>query len=103
MRNPIPVKARQPIPLSEVTASDIKEAIRLFNRFGREKFLELYGYKPSHTFRLKVGKRLYDSKAIIGVAAGLEASDFSGGTSRLLPVCRRCGYQLFNVKTGEEY
>lgn len=96
------IKSRQPIPLSAVTAMDIREAIRLFEKFGRDRFLELYGYKPSHTYRIRVGKRLYDSKAIIGVAAGQDAADFSGGPSRLLPVCKRCGFTLLNVKTGEE-
>lgn len=96
------IKSRQPIPLRAVTALDIREAIKLYDKFGRERFLELYGYQPSHTYRIRVGKQLYDSKAIIGVAAGLDATEFSGGPARLLPVCRRCGFTLFNVKTGED-
>jgi 5-methylcytosine-specific restriction protein A len=96
-------RSRLPIPLSEVTADDIHESLKLYSRFGRDRFLKIYGYKPSHTFKIRIGKKLYDSKAIIGVAAGLEAGDFSGGKARLLPICRRCGYTLMNVKTGEFY
>jgi hypothetical protein len=89
--------------LKDITRKQILGAINIHKGMGREGFLAHFGFKPSHTFKLRYKGTDYDSKAIIGVAAGLAADEFSGGTSRLLPVCRRCEFQLVNVKTGEEY
>jgi hypothetical protein len=58
-----------------------------FERFGRDALLERYGFGPAVSYFVQVEDRLYDSKALAGVAHGyarpelgaLTAADFSGG------------------------
>jgi len=60
-------------------------AMQEFDLKGRVSFLKTYGYKPSRSYTLRHEGRQYDSKAIAGVAYGLQhgtplkASEFSGG------------------------
>ena len=88
--------------LKTIVKEDALGAMARFDSMGREAFLAEFGYKPSHTYKIRFRRREYDSKAILGVAAGLDAADFSGGVSRLAPVCRRLGLALINKKTGEK-
>lgn len=88
--------------LREVKRSDLILAMAICDAMGRVNFLLHYGYKPSHTYKLRYKDTDYDSKAIVGVAAGRAASEFSGGVSRLRPVLRRCGFDLVNVKAEED-
>lgn len=62
-------------------------AIAEFDALGRERFLEKYGFGEARSYFLIHNGRSYDSKAIVGVAHGLQypekgplrASEFSGG------------------------
>lgn len=60
-----------------------------YDRIGQERFLERHGFGEATKYLLRVDGRLYDSKAIVGVAYGFEhpaegvlsAHEFSGGLS----------------------
>jgi 5-methylcytosine-specific restriction protein A len=65
----------------------VSDAIEEFDRLGREKFLETYGFGKARKYYLVVNGKYYDSKAILGVAhkyqfpakEPLKWSDFNGG------------------------
>lgn len=69
--------------------SAVLAAIKEFDRLGREKFLESYGFAPAREYLLLFEGREYDSKAIAGVAhkyqfpeqGALPSDSFSGGVS----------------------
>ncbi|MGH9244039.1 MAG: hypothetical protein ACRD29_06935 [Acidimicrobiales bacterium] len=60
-----------------------------YDHLGQQRFLDTYGFGEATRYLLRVGDRLYDSKAIVGVAYGyehpgegvLDWHDFSGGVS----------------------
>lgn len=62
-------------------------AVREFESLGRERFLSMYGFGHARTYFLDINGRLYDSKAIVGVAyrhqfpkhGPLKPEEFSGG------------------------
>jgi hypothetical protein len=66
---------------------EILDAIAEFDRLGRDRFLEKYGFDPSRSYWLVHEGKHYDSKAIIGAARGyarpdlgpMTADEFSGG------------------------
>ncbi|MFB8000463.1 hypothetical protein ACFC4G_47985 [Streptomyces sp. NPDC056002] len=53
---------------SEITRAGILWAIAEHDRLGREAFRETYGYRASAAYLLEYEGKLYDSKAIAGVA-----------------------------------
>jgi putative restriction endonuclease len=65
----------------------ILKAIQEFDRLGRDEFLSRYGFGKARSYFLENGGKLYDSKAIVGVAHGyefpqlgpLKAFEFNGG------------------------
>jgi hypothetical protein len=67
--------------------SAVLKAIAEYDDMGREAFLARYGYGPSRSYFLEHEGKIYDSKAIAGVAVGkqfpeegpLKPSEFSGG------------------------
>src|SRR5690348_990864 len=76
------------MPLDDLTSHQaVVDAAAEFDRLGRESFLRKYGYGPARQYFLRFNGRLYDSKAIVGVAYGyqypergpLNRRDFSGG------------------------
>lgn len=78
-----------PMGVSDITdPGAVHAAIAEFERLGRDAFLERYGYHHSRKFLLDLDGKLYDSKAILGVAHGyqfpslgpLTWEDLSGGT-----------------------
>jgi hypothetical protein len=50
----------------------VLKAIDEFDRFGRDAFFATYGYGPSRSYLLEYRGRRYDSKAIAGMAWGLQ-------------------------------
>lgn len=86
-------RVRLDLTHSVVSPSDIKSreailaAAKEFDRIGRDAFLKKYGYGHAKSYFLDIDGRLYDSKAILGVAHGyeypnkgpLKSSDFVGG------------------------
>jgi putative restriction endonuclease len=74
--------------LSDLTSGQaVRSAIAEFNRLGRDNFLSTHGFGRAREYFLEVDGRLYDSKAIVGVAHGyqfpkegtLKSKEFSGG------------------------
>jgi 5-methylcytosine-specific restriction protein A len=80
--------------LKDITREDMLRAITECDELGREAFLSKYGFKPGKRFFIKHNRRTYDSKAIVGVAAGLAPNEFSGGAATIGPVCRRTEFKL---------
>ena len=69
-------------------------AIEEFDQLGRKKFHKKYGFGPATKYQLRYEGKFYDSKAVLGVAHGIQfpqegplrSSDFHGGrptTSKL--------------------
>lgn len=78
---------------------------------GRTYFLEKYGFSKSRDYMLRdvTTGRLYDSKAIVGVAYGyafpgrgpLQAGDFSGGEATVENLLVRLGFEV--VRIGQDW
>jgi 5-methylcytosine-specific restriction enzyme A len=90
------------------SATAVSEAIQECDTLGREPFLKKYGFKHSRVYALRHDGRLYDSKAIAGVAFGkqhgtpLKASEFSGGAATVVPVLTGLGFaDFFSAHPGE--
>jgi hypothetical protein len=84
----------------------VERAIAECDTRGREAFLAHYGFRVSRDFMLRARSgRLYDSKAIVGVAYGyqypergpLHASGFSGGRETVVPTLRRLGFEVVEL------
>jgi MoxR-like ATPase len=76
------------VPIGELTSREaVERALDEFDELGREAFLKRYGYGHAKTWFVERDGKLYDSKAIAGVAVGFEHPDrgpmrndeFSGG------------------------
>jgi 5-methylcytosine-specific restriction enzyme A len=85
--------------LGDLTSRDaVLAALAECDASGRDAFLKQYGYKYSRLYPLKYNGRVYDSKAIVGVAYGkqhgtaLKASEFSGGLATVIPLLKRLGF-----------
>lgn len=71
---------------------------------GRNEFLKKYGYKHSRLYPLHHNGKLYDSKAVAGVAYGkqhgtaLKAKEFSGGAATVIPALDRLGFPVIEAK-----
>lgn len=81
-----------------------------YDRLGRTYFLEKHGFSKSRDYMLRdVRGRLYDSKAIVGVAYGyafpdrgpLRASQFSGGEATVESLLARLGFEV--VRVGRDW
>ncbi|MER7348849.1 HNH endonuclease [Streptomyces aurantiacus] len=88
--------------LSSSTA--VEAAIAEFDSMGGVAFRSLYGFGPSTQYYVSHGDRLYDAKAIAGVAYGyqhpshgtLPREEFSGGESGANPVLRALGFAVLD-------
>ena len=96
---------------TDVTRESVLKAIAEFDRLGRKAFLAKYGYGPALTYRLRHERRLYDPKAILGVAYGLEHDcpplrpwEFSGGAEHCARLLARLGFAVLHqgVRLTEE-
>jgi len=79
------------------TRADVLGAITRCDELGVDRFLAAYGYSPSKRYVLRHAGRSYPSKAIVGVASGLRAAEFSGGAAH---TCRVLGRLGFTIRTG---
>ncbi|MBI5247376.1 MAG: HNH endonuclease [Elusimicrobia bacterium] len=85
----------------------VLQAIAECRRLGVEKFLEKYGFGPATTYHLFFEGSYFDSKAIVGVAYGIEhgrplgAGDFSGGLQTVVPKLKELGFQVVADKVKE--
>ena len=89
--------------LGELTsAAAVREAIREYDQIGRGPFLKKYGFRPARAYFLSENGKLYDSKAIAGVAYGIQHPerghltwrDFVGGDSTVRPKLESLGFKV---------
>jgi hypothetical protein len=87
--------------LAELTdPTAVSGALDEFDRLGRDAFLRKYGFSRSRNYFVERNGSLYDSKAIAGVAYGIEHSDrgplrpeeFSGGDATVRPKLEELGF-----------
>jgi hypothetical protein len=80
----------------------VLRAVAMFDDMGRDALLAQFGFGPSRRYLLVYQGRQYDSKAIVGVAHGLEFPDlgplrrggFSGGLTGAAGKLHRLGFQV---------
>lgn len=88
--------------LSDIDRAAVLRAIEVFDLLGRDAFLQQHGFGRSRSYFLQHGGRLYDSKAIVGVAHGylgddqgpLPATQFSGGEATVAQTLRGLGFEV---------
>ncbi|MEU3554679.1 hypothetical protein [Streptomyces fragilis] len=88
--------------LADITRTAVEQAIREYDRLGRDAFLEHHGFGRSRQYLLVHEGRDYDSKAILGVAHGflagrdpLAPGEFSGGVNgHTVDHLRRLGFEV---------
>lgn len=96
------------MPLTLLTNRDaVVKAMREFDRRGRDAFLKRHGYGRAKYWFVSHEDRLYDSKAIAGVAAGIQskanpllASDFSGGEATVVRRLRGMKFDVIDIREG---
>jgi Domain of unknown function (DUF3883) len=91
------------MPLVHITSREvILAAVEEFNSLGREGFLAKYKFGRARAYYLKIEEAYYDSKAILGVAHGIEhpnlgtltAGDFSGGENTVAKKLESLGFTV---------
>lgn len=88
------------VGMSLMSRDAVLAALAECDALGRETFLKRYGYGYSRRYPLIHNGRVYDSKAIVGVAYGkqhgtpLRAESFSGGLTTVVPTLRRLGFAI---------
>jgi hypothetical protein len=92
--------------LTELTSrTAVLAALREFDERGRELFLTRYGFDHARSYFLEYEGSRYDSKAIAGVAHGIQhphlgplrAADFSGGEATVKKVLEGLGFRVLCV------
>lgn len=97
--------------LSELSSRDaVLTAIQEYDRLGSDAFLKKYGFRPAREYMLEHEGRLYDSKAIVGAAYGVQYPDrgplkseaFSGGQYTVEPTLQRLGFSIVRHSDKED-
>ena len=87
--------------LSDITdPTAMLQAAREVDALGREAFLAQYGFGKAREYFLVLGRKRYDSKAIMGAAHGyqfpekglLHAADFCGGDATVKTKLEQLGF-----------
>ncbi len=87
--------------LKDITSREaVLRAVGEFDQLGRKAFLEKYGFGIAKKYYLDLDGRLYDSKAIVGVAhkyqfpngRPLKAEEFLGGKWTVKPKLEELGF-----------
>jgi 5-methylcytosine-specific restriction enzyme A len=93
--------------LRDLTQREVLQAVAEYDRIGRDRFLEGYGFRPARSYLLVVDGKTYDSKAIVGAAHGyladlepLAPSDFSGGAATVGRVLTSLGFEVSQAGPG---
>ena len=87
----------------------ILKAIAEYDKLGAESFLSKYGFGPAKRYLLLHNGNHYDSKAIAGVAYGIQfgrsltASDFSGGIKTVVPKLKSLGFEVVADQIVERF
>lgn len=92
-----------PMALTDITASEVLRAIEECDSLGREEFRHKHGFGEARRYLLSHNGRLYDSKAIVGVAHGylpgqerLTAAGLSGGAGHAVRILRNLGFTVLD-------
>ena len=94
--------------LSDIRSKQpVFDAIAEFNRLGRDRFLEKYGFGHARSYLLVHKGQKYDSKAIVGVAHGyarpdlgpLKADEFSGGEATVKQKLKELKFRVIRQET----
>lgn len=89
--------------IAELTSADaVRQAVAEFDQLGREAFLAKYRFGPARRYFLKLDGSLYDSKAIVGAAHGMQHPDlgplsadgFSGGDATVKTKLEELGFSV---------
>lgn len=88
-----------------ISRESVLRAIDEFDRTGRDAFLRRYGFHRARKYLIDHRGRLYDSKAIYGVAhrfeyagAGpLSSNKFSGGKDHICPKLEQLGFRIIDL------
>jgi 5-methylcytosine-specific restriction enzyme A len=87
--------------LPDITHESVLLAIKEYDAVGREAFLTKHGFGKARGYLLRRDGKLYDSKAIAGVAHGylagqhaLSSKDFSGGEQTVKKVLTDLGFDV---------
>jgi hypothetical protein len=93
--------------LSRLTSAEsVHQACKEFDVLGRSVFLSKYGFGKAETYYLELDGRYYDSKAIVGVAFGLQfpnegvlsSREFYGGLTGAVKTLRKLGFKVTEGK-----
>ncbi|WP_433314985.1 HNH endonuclease [Micromonospora chersina] len=98
--------------LADITRTGILAAIAEFDRVGRDEFLRSTGFQRARDYYLELNGLLYDSKAVVRYAHGVDTgtplgpSDFSGGDKTVAARLRQLGFTVRQFRrfdwTGDE-
>lgn len=89
--------------IADLTSTDaVLKAVAEYDSLGQQAFLTKYGYGPARSYFLRYSGRLYDSKAVVGVALGyqfpargpLRADEFSGGERTVKRKLEELGFEV---------
>ncbi|MGW5689615.1 HNH endonuclease [Streptomyces asiaticus] len=82
--------------MTDITRREVEQAMAEFDRLGRDRFLQRYGFRRAVRYLLSHDGKLYDSKAIVGAAHGflpgqqpLTWKQLSGGAKHAAGLLRR--------------
>lgn len=89
-------------PLQISNPESVLKAIQEFDQLGRDGFLARYGFGRAKSYYIFHNGRVYDSKAIAGVASGFESAtgtplantQFSGGEYQVAKLMRKLGFTI---------
>ena len=84
----------------------VRLALEEFIRLGRDRFLKEHGFRRAKVYFLKYEGKLFDSKAVVGVAHGyqfpqkgpLHAVQFSGGDATVKQKLEELGFDVEKAK-----
>ena len=92
------------------TTGSVRRAVAEYDRLGRDRFLDTYGFGTSRRYFLRLDGKLYESKAIVGVAYGYEHPDeglltsaqFTGGVgpSGAATQLQQLGFEIVDRPVG---
>ncbi len=96
---------------SLTSAAAVNAAMDEYDELGRDAFLSKYGFSAGRDYFVARDGRLYDSKAIAGVAFGkqhadrgpLKPADFSGGAATVKAKLESLGFEVVGGQTGESF
>ena len=83
---------------ANLTREHVLSAIDECDSIGEAAFLKRHGYGRSTRYQLRHQGVSYPSKAILGVAAGLTSSQFSGGAAHTVRILGRLGFEVRDGK-----